>query len=114
MPFLDIESPDTWPRLENDLASELHDLRVTHLDVPTVRSDRRLVTRLIATWDYLATEPDLGFPSYSGIRYVSKLGGHECWAIFDGAAIRGVGLSSISSSDAAYLAAAKDLDLVAH
>lgn len=99
VPFVDIEHPSTWRSLEHDLASELAALDVTNLDVSVVRGKRRLVTRLLAKWAYLETDPT-GEPMYSGIRYVSKLGQHECWALFDATAYDPTGTEPIELDDA--------------
>jgi len=45
-------------------------------------TNRRL-TRSLAAWLYAQTD-EHARPLYSGIRYGSRLGPHECWAIFDG------------------------------
>lgn len=113
-PFLDVENSDTWPLLEEELAAELAQLGITNLDVSVIRGHRRTVTRLIARWAYLADDPDTGDPSYGGIRYLSKLGEHECWAIFDGTRFTPSGQSVIERNDPDYLAACTDLDLLAH
>jgi len=38
-----------------------------------------------ASWAYAAADAD--GPLYSGIRYLSRLGEHECWAVFEGTPI---------------------------
>lgn len=62
LPFLDVDQP---------------------LDVSLMRGRNRLVPRLVSRWAYVQQNEDWT-PRYSGIRYESKLGGWECWAIFDG------------------------------
>lgn len=83
LPFVDVEHPDTHEFLTSSMAPQLDALGVSVLDVPALRGPNRAVTRAIATWVYAATDPD-GSPTYSGIRYISRLGNHECWAVFDG------------------------------
>ena len=63
---------------------------------------------------YLASNPQSGEPIYGGIYYTSKLGHHECWAIFDGTQWRPAGQSRIEKHDRAYQKACSQLDLVAH
>jgi len=87
LPFVDIEDPVTHTYLTNHARAVLIALDVPHLDVPTVRGPSRLLTRGLATWIYQARDAD-GAPLYGGIRYVSKLGDYENWAIFDGTEVR--------------------------
>lgn len=113
-PFLDIECPEIWPLIESAAAAELCALGVSHLDVGVIRGANRLVTRLIARWAYLASNPQSGEPIYGGIYYTSKLGHHECWAIFDGTQWRPAGQSRSDKHDRAYQKTCSQLDLVAH
>jgi hypothetical protein len=64
------------------------------LDVSTVRGSNRLLTRAIASWAYHATD-ESDEAKYSGIKYVSRLGHHECWAVFDGTPIQMLGTAVI-------------------
>ena len=68
------------------------------IDVGVIRGSNRLATRAVAAWAYAATDAE-GNPRFSGIRYVSRLGDHECWAIFDGSDVREVARSPISRVD---------------
>ncbi|MDX6438714.1 MAG: hypothetical protein QOF45_1297 [Gaiellaceae bacterium] len=53
------------------------------LDVATVRSGDRRITRWISFWAYSQLNVD-GAPRYAGIRYLSRLNSDwECWAVFD-------------------------------
>lgn len=79
-PLVDIESPDTHRELTRALAPSLDALGITSLDVATVRGPDRRVTRLLAQWAYRPRSDYLG---YSGLRYVSRLGDWECWAVFE-------------------------------
>jgi hypothetical protein len=45
-------------------------------------------------------------PLYSGIRYESRLGPHECWAIFDGTAVGLVEEVTVEVDSPALLAVA--------
>ncbi|MGA1836040.1 RES domain-containing protein [Herbiconiux sp. 11R-BC] len=84
LPFVDVEAPATHTFL-TEHAPELllqHDLE--NLDVAHVRGPNRLLTRAIAGWVYSRTD-EHGDALYAGIRYVSRLGDFECWAVFDGA-----------------------------
>ena len=53
------------------------------MDIATLRGPDRRVTRAVASWLYARTDEG-GTPQFSGIRYASRLGPYECWAIFDG------------------------------
>lgn len=59
------------------------------LDVATMRGPDRRVTRAVASWLYARTNDD-GTPQFSGLRYGSRLGAYECWAIFDGTEVEPV------------------------
>lgn len=80
--FLDVEAPETQTVLTEDLARELDELGVERLDVAVVRGHDRRVTRLLADWAYGAID-SAGQPAFAGIRCVSRLGDHECRAIFE-------------------------------
>lgn len=83
LPFLDVEHPATHEYLTTQIAAPLAALGVGVLDVPTVRGPDRRITRTIAAWTYDAVGSD-GEPIYGGIRYLSRFGPYECWAVFDG------------------------------
>lgn len=81
--FVDVEDPDTHEFLTSSMAPQLDALGVSVLDVAALRGPNRAVTRAVSTWIYAATDSN-GAPKYSGVRYISRLGNHECWAVFDG------------------------------
>ncbi|HEV7184621.1 MAG TPA: RES family NAD+ phosphorylase [Leifsonia sp.] len=83
LPFVDVESPATHTYLTRQAAPILLHQGLNNLDVAAVRGPNRLLTRAIASWLYSRTD-EHGQPLYAGIRYVSRLGDFECWAIFDG------------------------------
>lgn len=86
LPFFDVEDPCTHEYLTATMARPLATLDVPQLDVSDVRGRDRLLTRAIASWAYTARN-DAGEPAYSGIRYVSRHGDHECWAVFNGTTV---------------------------
>ncbi len=51
-----------------------------------MRGPDRLLTRAIAALVYAQTDQE-GEPLYSGLRYLSRTGDFECWAIFDGTTV---------------------------
>lgn len=85
LPFVDIDAPATHTYLTRHAARLLSEIGVNSLDIATVRGPNRLLTRSLAAWLYAQTD-EHARPLYSGIRYGSRLGPHECWAIFDGTA----------------------------
>lgn len=102
LPFLDAEDPATHEYLTTELAPQLAALGVPILDVAGVRGPNRLVTRTIATWAFRAGLLDgTGGDAYtySGIRYLSRLGSYECWAIFQDTYVEELGRDTISLSD---------------
>lgn len=85
LPFIDVDDPITHTFLTRKMAEQLSTLGVGNLDVSTVRGPSRLLTRAIAAWAF--GQEDSDGPVYGGIRYGSRLGNYECWAIFEGAEI---------------------------
>lgn len=83
LPFVDVEHQDTWNTLEAVMATSLG---ADHLDVGHVRGPDRLLTRAIAAWVYAQTDEE-GAPLYSGLRYLSRTGDFECWAIYGGTTV---------------------------
>ena len=79
--FLDVDAPATHTFLNKHLAMELSELGVDVLDVGIVRGRDRRITRLIAKFAFDLTAGDA--PSLAGLRYTSRLGPWECWAVFD-------------------------------
>lgn len=79
--LIDVDTLETHVVLDGLLASKLGELGIDQLDVGVVRGRDRRVTRLLAAF---AAAPD---PSsnerFAGIRYVSRLGTWECWAVFE-------------------------------
>lgn len=49
-----------------------------------------------------------------GVLYLSKMGNHECWAVFDGTRFNPSGQSFIEKHDRHYQAACVTLGLLAH
>lgn len=99
LPFVDLESPATHLYLTQNAAPLLRAHSLENLDVASVRGPSRLLTRAISSWLYSRTD-EHGRPLYAGIRYVSRLGDFECWAVFDGTAVELQSSSEISPSDA--------------
>jgi RES domain len=83
LPFLDIESAGTRAFLEPRLAPFLAAYGYGELDIPTVMTSDRRVTRLISQWAWAMVDEQSN-PGFAGIRYLSRLGTEwECWAVFD-------------------------------
>lgn len=83
LPFVDLEHQRTWNALATDGVHSAESGHPAHLDVGHVRGPDRLLTRAIASWAHTRVDGN-GLPLYSGIRYMSRTGGFECWAIFNG------------------------------
>lgn len=79
---VNLMSPDTHQELNNRLASMLDDQGLNLIDVSSVTSMNRVLTRAIASQIYAEQAPTSGEPLYAGIRYLSKLGHFDCWALF--------------------------------
>lgn len=87
LPFLDVEHEATHDFLTTAVAREMAALSIPVIDVGVIRGPNRLATRAIAAWAFAAQDED-GNLRYSGIRYMSRLGDHECWAVFEGTTVR--------------------------
>ncbi len=77
--FLDVEHQETLTVLDGVAGIA----RAEPLDVAAIRGPDRLLTRAIASWAFTRLDESGEF-RYAGIRYVSRLGQYECWAIFEG------------------------------
>jgi hypothetical protein len=113
LPFLDVDSPETHTFLTQVMAPQLEALGIPNLDVAIVRGANRFVTRAIAEWAYVAVD-DEGSPVYSGLRYESRLGPHECWAIFSGVEIVRAAFEAIPRTNPDIGAVAKVFGLTVH
>lgn len=114
LPFVDVEDPRTLATLGELLAKDLAALDIQQpLDVSLMRGRNRLVPRLVSRWAYVQQNED-GTPRYSGIRYESKLGGWECWAIFDGTRLGQAGEMAVSLEDPELVSVAAMYKLTIH
>ena len=100
LPFLDVEHEATHEYLTTAVAREMAALSIPVIDVGVIRGPNRLATRAVAAWTY-AAQDDEGNLRYSGIRYMSRLGDHECWAVFEGTEVREVARTPIRRTNAA-------------
>ena len=83
LPFVDIDHPDTWRWMENAAPGVLLEAHNDHVDREHVYSSNRRLTRAMSTAIYTSLDAE-NLPLFAGIRYESRLGQGECWAIFDG------------------------------
>lgn len=113
LPFVDIEHEDTRAHLTAKLGHVLQEFDVEALDIPTIRGYNRRLTRALARWIYTRIDDD-DQPLYSGIRYVSKHGDYECWAIFDGTQIEERNSLSIECRDPDLVHIARVFGLTVH
>ncbi|GAA1811319.1 RES family NAD+ phosphorylase [Nesterenkonia flava] len=113
LPFIDVDHPATHTALMRALSTELTALGHDELDIAALRGKDRLLTRAIAKWAFTQTDDD-GNPCYAGIRYQSRLGDYECWAVFDGAEIINSNPQVLSKTDRELLEIARIFDLSIH
>lgn len=113
LPFLDVDAPETHTYLTEEMAEEFVALGVENIDVAIARGSNRLITRSIASWAFGAVDGS-GERRFSGLRYTSRLGDYECWAIFQGVAIIDRVDNAIANDDARLLAVARAFDLTIH
>jgi len=115
LPFVDIEHEETRAHLEQTQPLILLAHRIDALTIPDVRGDNRRLTRALAWWAYTqideSVEEGPPQPLYAGIRYVSKHGDHECWAIFDKTVVEERRAESIEEEDEDLRAAARLVNL---
>ncbi|MFT4136695.1 RES family NAD+ phosphorylase [Microbacterium sp.] len=110
-PFVDIDHPATHAFLTREASDVLRALGVGSLDIALVRGPSRTLTRALAGWVYTRVD-EHGQGCYSGIRYSSRIGSQECWAVFDGTAVRLVSELDIGRDDEALNEVATQLDIV--
>ncbi len=111
--FLDVDATATHTFLTAEIASSLEAFGIDALDIGDVRGRNRLLTRAISQWAYAAIDAD-GYLKYSGIRYTSKLGAWECWAIFGGSEVREVAARAIERTNPDLLEIANSFGLTIH
>jgi hypothetical protein len=113
LPFLDVDHPETHTHLTERMATQLDALSIQTLDVAALRGADRFLTRAISEWAYVATDDNDDF-IYSGIRYGSRLGPWECWAIFAGTDLSPTRRTAISKTNDDLLRVARSFDLTIH
>lgn len=114
LPFIDVEDPRTLAYLGEVLARDLSALDIQQpLDVSLMRGLDRRIPRLVARWAHSQQDDD-GNPLFSGLRYESKFGGYECWAIFDGTPVHATETLPVSKDDPALEAVAAMFKLTIH
>jgi hypothetical protein len=113
LPFLDVDQPATHTFLTEVMAEQLDAMHVDNLDVAAIRGADRFLTRAIAEWAYVASDTEGRF-LYSGIRYGSRLGPWECWAIFRGAEVIKPRAIAIQKTNPAIANVARAFDLTIH
>jgi hypothetical protein len=112
-PFIDIDAAATHTFLTREAGDVLSALGLGNLDIGLVRGPSRLLTRALARWIYTRVDDDnLGL--YSGIRYSSRIGSQECWAVFDGTGVRLTNEFDIEASDEALNEVAAQMDITVH
>lgn len=113
LPFIDVDHPASHAFLVAAIPTQLAALGYDTLDVASLRGKDRFLTRYIAEWLFGQVDEDGRF-LYSGIRYGSRLGDYECWALFQGVSIVREDTVAIDRTDARLLRVARDFDLSVH
>lgn len=113
LPFLDVDATATHTFLTAEIAAPLETFGIDALNIGDVRGRNRLLTRAISQWAYAAVDAD-GDLRFSGIRYTSKLGDWECWAIFDGSDVREVSARAIEKTNPDLIEIANSFGLTIH
>jgi hypothetical protein len=112
-PFVDIDATATHAYLTREAGYVLRAIGIGNLDIGLVRGPSRILTRALARWIYTRVDDD-GLGLYSGIRYGSRIGSQECWAVFDGTGVNLVDERDIDADDAALNAVAAELDIAVY
>jgi hypothetical protein len=110
LPFVDVEHPRTHTFLTEHAYDVLLQRELSTLDVAVVRGPSRLLTRGLAAWLYAQADTH-GDLQYGGIRYASRLGDFECWAIFDGTHVSMTREASIDPDDHNVLEIGRAFDI---
>ncbi len=114
LPFLDLEDPGTLSFLDRELATVLCEVEINSpLDISLIRGNNRRLTRAISAWAANQMDEDGEFV-YSGIRYKSRLGDWECWAIFEETEVKIVRIQEIRRTNPDLLAVANLYHLTIH
>lgn len=114
LPFLDIENPKTLSFFDHELVKELFEIGINFpLDISLIRGSNRRLTRAISVWAANQMDED-GESLYSGIRYKSRLGDWECWAIFEETEVKIVRIQEIKRANPDLLAVADLYQLTIH
>lgn len=114
LPFLDLEDPGTLSFLDHELANVLCEIEVNSpLDISLIRGNNRRLTRAISAWAANRMDEDGEF-LYSGIRYKSRLGDWECWAIFEETEVKIMRTQEIKRTNPDLLAVANLYQLTIH
>jgi len=113
LPFLDVDAPETHTYLTRMLPTALEDLGLGNLDVSDLRGRDRRLTRLVALFAFTARDEGDDY-RFAGIRYESRLGPHECWAVFDPAEIVRDEVRAIRRDDRELQSVARRFDLTIH
>jgi hypothetical protein len=110
-PFLDVEAAKTRAVLRKKLASLLPVLGLDDIDVSSIRSRDRRLTRIVSQWTWEEHEAPSALP-YAGIRFCSRLGSEwECWAVFEDVTAQECERKPILREDAALRRVASLYDL---
>ena len=108
-----LTAPTTHAYLTRNVARILSDIGVNSLDIATVRGPNWFLTKSLAAWLYAQTD-EHARSLYSGIRYGSRLGPHECWAIFDGTAVGLIREVTVEADSPAFRTVAAAFGLAPH
>lgn len=111
--FLDVEATSTHTVLASELAEELEELAIDDIDVATMRGKDRRLTRLVSQYAHDAVDAN-DEPAFGGIRYKSRLGDWECWAVFERTAHVEIERRPIEETTPELLAVAKLFGLRVH
>jgi len=112
-PFIDIDAVSTHSYITREASDVLRSLELANLDIGLIRGPSRTLTRALAQWVYTRVDDD-GLGLYSGIRYSSRIGSQECWAVFDGTAVRLVDELDIEPDDEALIEVAAEMDIAVY
>ena len=119
LPFVDVEQQATWNAIEATPGAlpPFDPMKDDgRLDIAAVRGGDRRLTLRIARWAFDEASLD-GAPRYAGIRYMSRTGSFECWAIFKRPSVQVVEVrppGEIDLSDSAFRKVCEAFELTPH
>ncbi|MDX3055619.1 RES domain-containing protein [Streptomyces sp. NE06-03E] len=109
--FLDVDDERTLTTLSDELRETLRLNGVDKLSRDHIEGFNRKITRAISAWAISQREPEQGGRLVHGIAYRSRLGMHQCWAVYNDVAFTRIESNLIFPEDTALRSVVEAYDL---